>query len=528
MPETVKRVQLGRTRRSFNPLDWSIHPQIALAGIALVGLMIRFLRIGAESIWLDESFSIWAAQRSFSEMMTIAKWDPHPPLHYLLLKVWMMIFGSSEASVRGLSAVAGAGAVWAIGHLFFTVRQTETGLYAACLLAFSPMHLWFSQETRSVTLFFLAAVLATATFLRVMQQPTWRNAAFYWASAVFVFHTHAYSIFLFAALLVIYLGALWVARKDVRLPFLHFAALQVPVGILCLPWALFVFVQTKSAIATLWMKRPSTQTVIDAYELMAGSMVLLIAILALGVYALASIRRKTPTGLRVALITATTLALAMPLGGVIVSWMWRPIFLARAVIPALAGLLLLAAAGLTQLPRHLRIIGLAVMLFGSGIMLQSQLSDLTKDDWRGAVGRINTEAQPGDVVIMDAGFNRHVFDYYTNRTDLKVLDAPTFQPDFQPWLDRHNATFAGPGRVWHVRVYSGDVQQLVSKKLAENRTKTFSAPFQAITLHAWDVNQSSEPSTPMDAGSFVGADVGDGDDGLVALDPPRRAFPRST
>ena len=213
MTEPAVRAQLGRRLRTFNPLEWSIHPQYALAGIALVGLLIRFVRIGAESIWLDESFSIWAAQQSFSEMMAIAKWDPHPPLHYLLLKWWMAIFGTSETSVRGLSALAGAGAVWAIGHLLFTLRQQEAGLYAACLLAFSPMHVWFSQETRSVTLFFLAAVLATATFLRVMQDPTWLNAAFYVVSAIFVFHTHAYSVFLFAALLAIYVGTFFAARR---------------------------------------------------------------------------------------------------------------------------------------------------------------------------------------------------------------------------------------------------------------------------------------------------------------------------
>ena len=493
------RISVGRFSLPANPLEWSIHPQIALAGIAVVGLMVGFVRIGAESIWLDESFSIWAAKQSFSQMMDIARWDPHPPLHYLLLKFWMAIFGTSEASARGLSAVAGAGAVWAIGHLFFTLRQTETGLYAASLLAFSPMHVWFSQETRSVTLFFLAAVLTTATFLRVMQDPTWRNAAFYVLSAVFVFHTHAYSVFLFAALLAIYVGAWFAAREDVRLSFPKFAALQVPVGVACLPWALFLLLESKSAIATLWMKKPTTQTVLDAYELMAGSVVLLVAILALGVFAVAMLRRQTPTSQRIALITAAVLAVAMPLGGVIVSWAWRPIFLARAVIPALAGLILLAAAGLTQLPRHLRIVGLGVMLVVSGLMLQGQLADLTKDDWRRAVGRINDEARPGDIVIIDAGFNRHVYDYYTDRSDLTVLDAPTFQADFKPWLDRNNATFDGPGRVWHVRIYSGDNQQLVSKELSKNRTKTFSAQYRAIALHAWDVNESVEASMNSEA-----------------------------
>lgn len=504
MTEKATTVQLGRRRFPTNPLHWTLSPQFALAGIALVGLMIRFVRIGAESIWLDESFSIWAAQQSFSEMMAIAKWDPHPPLHYLLLKIWMAVFGTSETSVRGLSALAGAGAVWAIGHLFFTLRQTETGLYAASLLAFSPMHMWFSQETRSVTLFFLAAVLATATFLRVMQDPSWRNAAFYVLSAVFVFHTHAYSVFLFAALLAIYLATSYFARAEVRLSFPKFVALQVPVGVACLPWALFLLLESKSAIATLWMKKPTMQTVIDAYEQMAGSMVLLVAVLALGVLAFAALRRQTPNHQRVALITGTALTLAMPIGGVIVSWMWRPIFLARAVIPALAGLIVLAALGLTQLPRHLRIVGLGVMLFVSGLMLQGQLADLTKDDWRGAVGRINDEARPGDIVIMDAGFNRHVYDYYTNRSDLKVLDAPTFQADFEAWIERNNATFDEPGRVWHVRIYSGDTQQLVSKELSKHRTKTFSAQYRAIALHAWDVNESAPASMTMDSVSDVG------------------------
>ena len=59
----------------------------------------------------DEIFSVQLASGSTSQVLDRALGDkPHPPLHYLLLHVWVGMFGPSEASARAMSVVLSLGA----------------------------------------------------------------------------------------------------------------------------------------------------------------------------------------------------------------------------------------------------------------------------------------------------------------------------------------------------------------------------------------------------------------------------------
>lgn len=48
-----------------------------------------------QSVWFDEAYSIMVAKRSASEIIRLSALDTHPPLYYLILKIWANVFGWS-------------------------------------------------------------------------------------------------------------------------------------------------------------------------------------------------------------------------------------------------------------------------------------------------------------------------------------------------------------------------------------------------------------------------------------------------
>lgn len=140
-----------------------------LLGILILGLALRLINLN-QSLWLDEAISVNGA-RNFSAIELLAKFSPgdfHPPLHYLLLKVWISVFGASEVSARSLSVLFGVATIWVvflIGRRLFT---REIGLIAAVFMATAPLHIYYSQEARMyVPVAFFTAV-AVLFFLKLI------------------------------------------------------------------------------------------------------------------------------------------------------------------------------------------------------------------------------------------------------------------------------------------------------------------------------------------------------------------------
>ena len=83
-----------------------------IIAITLVGAGLRVLLLRTKGLWLDETFSIWLAKQSVTEIVQwTIKIDQHPPLYYLFLHFWIGRFGDNVYDVRLLSALFGAGTI---------------------------------------------------------------------------------------------------------------------------------------------------------------------------------------------------------------------------------------------------------------------------------------------------------------------------------------------------------------------------------------------------------------------------------
>ena len=138
--------------------------------VAAVGVALRLYAIGAKSLWIDESFSIWTATQPLGALWRFTvQLDQHPPLYYTLLHFWLAL-GDAEVVVRGFSALWGALTLPVIYLIGERVGGRALGLLATLLLAISPLHVWFAQQARMYTMLTFFAGMAILCMLRLLEE----------------------------------------------------------------------------------------------------------------------------------------------------------------------------------------------------------------------------------------------------------------------------------------------------------------------------------------------------------------------
>ncbi len=127
---------------------------LAALGIRLTGLN--------QSLWLDEAINVLYAQilplSGYITSYTLG--DFHPPGWFAILWIWTHLFGFSEIIIRLPSVIFGVLTVY-LTYLIGKKISEKIGLISATLLCFSPLHLYYSQESRPYA---LAALSITLSF----------------------------------------------------------------------------------------------------------------------------------------------------------------------------------------------------------------------------------------------------------------------------------------------------------------------------------------------------------------------------
>ncbi|MDT8307069.1 MAG: glycosyltransferase family 39 protein [Anaerolineae bacterium] len=130
--------------------------------VFIVAVLLRLPTVGSKSMWLDEAFGAYHAQRAELATPTVVE-GTHPPLYYTFLHYWIPVAGNGEVGLRLPSvavSLAGIGLLYLLARMLF---DRHVALVAATLLAVSPLDVWYAQEARMyifVTFFGLLFALA--------------------------------------------------------------------------------------------------------------------------------------------------------------------------------------------------------------------------------------------------------------------------------------------------------------------------------------------------------------------------------
>jgi 4-amino-4-deoxy-L-arabinose transferase-like glycosyltransferase len=175
--------------------------------------------------------------RPWYEMWTNASGDVHPPLFYLVLRLWREIVPDSDAWIRGLPALL---SVIAIGLLFLAIH-THAGpvpaLWASALMALAGVQIEYAQECRSYPLMLVCLLGTAAAVLRIERYGFhWRRGIAVGIGALAAAMTHYLA---FPILIVLGLYVLWQLRgRDRKNTVICFAVAGLGFCALWMPWML--------------------------------------------------------------------------------------------------------------------------------------------------------------------------------------------------------------------------------------------------------------------------------------------------
>jgi mannosyltransferase len=454
--------------------------QKRLAGLLLIliigfAVVIRIYHLGAESVWLDEAYSIKFAHLPVAAIVdAVTREDVHPPLYYLILHYWVMLAGDSESAVRLLSVLFGALSIVVLYGVAALIFDRWTGVTSAVLLALSQMHMGFSQEARMYALLCLLALLSIYFFIRLFDdEPGMAFVGYVMCSALLVY-TQIYGWFIIAAQNFFLLSLCVLARDSFKRVFRRWLLAQAILLALFLPWLPMMRQQISRVQKEFWIPAPSLKLLGLTLDEYAASNLLLWIYLLLIVFCIVSRWKSEDCGLRIAdcglrssetargkswfperyriyfLLTWLLTSVLVPF---ILSYFTRPIFLPKYTVASLPAFIILAARGMMKMrfaPARLFLIALVVGLSLTG--LPNYWGTQRRTDWRDAVGYFNRTAKPNDLVLFYPSFSQVPFDYYSRHAD--VIKKPF--PDYNSELTANNVdemlgeAAKGHDRVWLV------------------------------------------------------------------------------
>lgn len=203
--------------------------RILLAGV-LLGVAARIISLGSKSLWFDEAVSARYLDFSLPEILRSCAdiRSAHPPLYFLLLRLWSMVWGTSDVALRALAALFGImtiigtyGLVRAAGRLSLSWSKVAgpAALLAATLVSLSPLQIQLSQQVRGYTLGTALYVWGGWALIHAAHAPVWRGTGWvlYALLALGLCYTHNLGPLLVGTQLI-WLGLLLVARCGTRIP----------------------------------------------------------------------------------------------------------------------------------------------------------------------------------------------------------------------------------------------------------------------------------------------------------------------
>jgi mannosyltransferase len=458
---------------------------VLLVLVTLLALGLRFYRLDGQSLWYDEAFSVYLARMDLAEITARTAADIQPPLYYYLLHGWIQLFGDSEFSVRSLSALFG---ILTVPLAYFLAdqlfRSRLAGLLAALLLAVSPLHVWYGQETRMYTLLTFLGILSSYFLLLSMRASGRGRRIAWWVAyaliSIAAVYTHYFAFFLLAFQAIFLLVSWWSA--GFRPYHLVLGGLISGLAILLayLPWLPHVLVRYQADVSYWPGQLKLLEIVVDiAISFVGGESVLestgIILALSYGLILLLSVAsllrqaaisgegREAPVNGRLpasyGALLFLLLYLLLPPAMILAMSYNAPKFNARYVMISHPAFLLLLAGGLTALwQRRTGSLGnvsrgtvsLLSLLF---LLATAAYADrniyvnpsFARSDFRAVAEFLNQQVGPDETVILVSGHAFPVFDYYAPDVERHLLpDDPTLNtqntldysiaPQLNEWL----------------------------------------------------------------------------------------------
>ena len=405
--------------------------------ILAVGVLLRLVNLGAESLRLDETQSVWQAAHSTQYIRDYMVKNVHLPLHNTLLHFWILHFGTGEKAVRLLSAIPG---ILTLPVLFFLGKELfgkKTALIALLFASFSPFWIWYSREIRMYTLLTLVTTLSYYLYVKIMKE----NKPIYYLFYILVNAVGMYTHYFFFLVLLVqgmfYLfklnkkweGSLNYSKKK---QFLALILTGVVLAGIFAPWAVSLFTSYGSGSVAPVLARPTSFNVVLSFfeftfgyqpEYLSSTLISFWPIVILLGFLFLT-KRKSPFTTGFELVVLGTVFPVFLI--FFVSLVYTPMYLTRYLTTATPLFFLLLAWYLNEIVGKMKyvMIGLVFFTFVAALTIQFTSKDIpVRENYREAISYIEENAGPRDIIVLSPAYTMFPFQYYYKGSS-KVESVP--------------------------------------------------------------------------------------------------------
>jgi len=141
--------------------------RVGIVGVLLLGAWLRFYRLGAQELWLDELYIADLVRGGLGAIWRTAFVDILAPLSILPFWLAGQIWGISVLSLRTVSTVASLLSLAAFYRYCTLVVAPKIALVTTGLFAIAPLAIYYAQEARPYALGLMGAILTLWAYERV-------------------------------------------------------------------------------------------------------------------------------------------------------------------------------------------------------------------------------------------------------------------------------------------------------------------------------------------------------------------------
>jgi len=415
--------------------------QVILLGFIIVlALGLRLIGIDSREIQYDDAFSIFLSQQTLDNIIKGTAADTMPPLFYFVLHFWQTL-GSEIFFLRLLGVIFSIAILVISFDLVKRIYGSPAGLWTAFFIAIAPIHIYHSQDIRMYTLLVLGQITYFWFFLRIFVKPDpHENKYFFWVglviSGTIAMYSHNLAIFgLVVANLYLVIKRSWQALG-------HLIGGQFFIGLAALPWLIMVPEQFEKIQRAFWTPLPGILEIFQAVIQFTanlpvkGVLLPIVAILSgqiLILVVLATWRNRRQSHGSDWIVA---IAVLLPLLLFVVSYLVRPVFVARGFLVASLAYYGLIGSVVAKGSKHgVGIFTGAAYITAVAISLPSfyTFNEFPRSPYRDAMDNLRVMSSPSDLIVHDNKLS--YFPSYFHAPDL----AQSFLAD-EP--GSHNDTFA--------------------------------------------------------------------------------------
>jgi mannosyltransferase len=413
---------------------------VPLGIVVMVGAVLRFYDLGAESYWFDEIVTVYVVQGRVDPLI-VGQWYVTPTYRFLI-HFWINVFGTTEAATRSLSALCGIVSIVLIYILGRKLFEKKIGVLSALLMAISEFQIHFSQEARFYAVFELTTLLSFLFLIEFIRSKKILHFVLYVSATILLLYSHLYGVFVLAAQ-NLYLLLNWRRFRNIRIAwFLS----QLLVLLSLLPAALPFMVKwaQRGSGGTSWIPDPLLRDPLrtlywfvfplrhqrswfSVYLNFGAGIVFFI----LGILFFAMIKRKDHLEASVKNLLPSIQALSNKKNEIFLTGCWlicpivipfilskllRPMYVDKYSISAAPALYLLLAFGIAGLqktvPKFMFLGTLAILILPG---LHNYYVEDVKEQWREVAAYVEENGRQGDVVMFapdEQGWQQNSFDWY--------------------------------------------------------------------------------------------------------------------